>query len=286
MKSIAKFMVACLMALSVSLSAAEPIELVKATVAKYETEEAKVSYIIGTQMAGSLERIPFDVDKEALLAGIKDILEGKTPAFSDQEQQTIMTAFQQSLMAKQQKEQEIQMEKAGWKTKLEKPEMMKFDAGTDYFWVLETSMGTIKAKLMPEVAPMHVTSTIFLTNKGFYNDLIFHRVIKEFMAQGGCPLGTGTGGPGYKYDGEFKDDVKHDKPYLLSMANAGPGTDGSQFFLTFKPTPWLDGKHTIFGEVVEGQKVVDAIEAVQTGAQDRPAEDIKIIKATIVEAKK
>ena len=297
MNLLSRIIVVCLMVVSAGLTAAESATGEKKAV-ELKTEESKVSYIIGTQMAGSLARIPaevFAVDKEALIAGIIDILEGKEPAVPAQEQQALMMAFQQKMMEaqqkeqeKMQKEQEAQMEKAGWKTKLEKPEMMEFDANTDYFWVLETSKGKIKIKLMPEVAPMHVTSTIFLTEKGFYNDLIFHRVIKDFMAQGGCPLGTGTGGPGYKYAGEFKDNVKHDKPYLLSMANAGPGTDGSQFFITFKPTPWLDGKHTIFGEVVEGQKVVDAIEAVETtGAQNStPVEEIKIIKATIEEVKK
>ena len=163
---------------------------------------------------------------------------------------------------------------------------MKFDATKDYFWVLETNKGNIRIKLMPDVAPMHVTSTIFLTNKGFYDGTMFHRVIPGFMAQGGCPLGTGTGGPGYKYEGEIKPNVKHDRPYLLSMANAGPGTDGSQFFITFKPTPWLDGKHTIFGEVVEGQDTVKKLEDAGTPGQGKPKEEMKIIKAKIEEKAK
>ena len=102
---------------------------------------------------------------------------------------------------------------------------------------------------------MHVTNFIYLTRLGFYDGLVFHRVIPSFMAQGGCPLGTGTGGPGYQFDGEFEPE-REARPAggMLSMANAGPGTDGSQFFLTFVPTPWLDGKHTIFGEVVEGRR--------------------------------
>jgi len=172
-----------------------------------------------------------------------------------------------------------------WKLKLTKPEQRQFDAKKDYFWVLETSKGTIKIKLMPDVAPMHVSSTMFLTEKGFYDGTIFHRVIPEFMAQGGDPLGTGTGGPGYKYAAEVSPNVKHDRPYLLSMANAGPGTDGSQFFITFKPTPWLDGKHTIFGEVVEGQDVVKKLEAAgsPTGT---PKEELKIVKAKIEEKAK
>ncbi|RLT35148.1 MAG: peptidylprolyl isomerase [Chloroflexi bacterium] len=157
---------------------------------------------------------------------------------------------------------------------------MEFDAATEYFWELETNVGAITVRLLPAVAPMHVASTIYLTRLGFYDGLKFHRVISEFMAQGGCPLGTGTGGPGYQYAGEFDPSVKHTRPGLLSMANAGPGTDGSQFFLTFVPTPWLDGKHTIFGEVVEGMPVVEALEA--RGSQSgQTTEALSITKATI-----
>ena len=161
------------------------------------------------------------------------------------------------------------MEKLGkgneWKLKLTKPELMKFDPQKDYFWILETNKGNIKIKLMTDVAPMHVTSTIFLTNKGFYDGTLFHRVIPGFMAQGGDPLGTGTGGPGYQYDGEFSPNVKYDRPFLLGMANTGrPTSDGSQFFITVAPTPGLDGKHTIFGEVVEGQDTVKKLEAAGT----------------------
>lgn len=177
---------------------------------------------------------------------------------------------------------ELKTNKVNWKVQLEKPEMMSFEKNKDYFWVLETNKGTIRLKLMPDIAPMHVTSTIFLTNKGFYDGLSFHRVIPGFMAQGGCPLGTGTGDPGYQYEGEFSPKVKHDRPYLLSMANAGPGTDGSQFFITFAATPHLDGKHTIFGSVVEGKNVVKKLEA--TGSSSgRPKEPLIIEKARIEE---
>ncbi|HNS22129.1 MAG TPA: peptidylprolyl isomerase [Sedimentisphaerales bacterium] len=169
--------------------------------------------------------------------------------------------------------------------KLTKPQQRQFDATREYFWVLETNKGNIKIRLMPDVAPMHVTSTMFLTEQGFYNGTTFHRVIPDFMAQGGCPLGTGTGGPGYQYAGEFSPKVKHDRPFLLSMANAGPNTDGSQFFITFAATPWLDGKHTIFGEVVEGQDTVKKLEAVGS-PQGRPKEELKIIKAGIEEKAK
>ena len=140
--------------------------------------------------------------------------------------------------------EEVEQRDPNWKQSLSKPELMSFAAGDQYFWVLDTNIGRIKVRLMPDVAPMHVTSTIYLTELGFYDDTVFHRVIPGFMAQGGDPTGTGRGGPGYKYDGEYSDTVSHDKPGMLSMANAGQGTDGSQFFLTFVPTPFLDGKHT------------------------------------------
>ena len=166
--------------------------------------------------------------------------------------------------------------------KLQKTDQMTFDAEKDYWWVLDTSKGQVKIKLMHDVAPMHVSSTIYLTKEGFFDNLRFHRIIPGFMAQGGCPDGSGTGGPGYEYDGEFDANVKHDRPYLLSMANRGPGTDGSQFFLTFVATPWLDGKHTIFGEVMEGTDVVEQLEKVGSES-GRPSEEVTIIKAAIEE---
>jgi cyclophilin family peptidyl-prolyl cis-trans isomerase len=127
---------------------------------------------------------------------------------------------------------------------------------------------------------MHVSSTIYLTKLGYYDGLAFHRVIQGFMAQGGCPVGRGTGGPGYEYDGEFDANVRHDRPGLLSMANRGPGTDGSQFFLTFVPTPHLDNNHTIFGEIVDGMETLAALESAgsSSGATTTP---LVIEKATI-----
>ena len=178
-------------------------------------------------------------------------------------------------------EKAIDKTRSNWRTSLPKPPKVSFDASKSYFWVLETNHGTVKIKLLPQVAPMHVSSTIYLTRLGFYDGLAFHRVIPGFMAQGGCPLGTGTGSPGYRFDGEFDAKVRHDKPGVLSMANAGPGTDGSQFFLTFKATPHLDGRHTVFGNVVEGQDVLRALE--QRGSPSgRPSEKLEIKKATIV----
>jgi peptidyl-prolyl cis-trans isomerase B (cyclophilin B) len=259
----------------------------------FKTEMDKVSYVIGTQFAANLKAQGVDVNTEMLIRGVRDALAGKPGPFSQQQQMEIMMAWQQKrtekLKTEQAKQDEEAIKKLGegnaWKLKLTKPELMTFDANKDYFWVLQTNKGEIQIKLMPQVAPMHVTSTIFLTNKGFYDGTIFHRVIPGFMAQGGCPLGTGTGGPGYAYAGETKPNVKHDRPYLLSMANAGPNTDGSQFFLTFKATPWLDGKHTIFGEVVAGQDTVKKLEAAGT-EQGKPKEELIITKAKIEEKAK
>ena len=171
--------------------------------------------------------------------------------------------------------------KAGWRTALTKPDtVLAFDPEHTYYARMVTSKGTVLIKLLPQVAPMHVTNFAYLAKLGFYDGLTFHRVITGFMAQGGCPLGTGTGGPGYQFDGEFSSTVKHTKGGMLSMANAGPGTDGSQFFLTFVATPWLDGKHSIFGEVVEGMDTLKALEAA--GSQSgRTSEKLTMDKVTI-----
>lgn len=178
-------------------------------------------------------------------------------------------------------EQKIDKSSTGWKQRLPRPPKQSFDPSKTYKWLLETNQGNIAVELMPQVAPMHVTSTIYLTKLGFYDGVPFHRVIPGFMAQGGDPTGTGSGGPGYKYGGEFDAKVKHDVPGLLSMANAGPNTDGSQFFLTFKETPWLDGKHTIFGKVVEGMGTLKTLESKGT-TSGRPTEKLEITRATIV----
>jgi cyclophilin family peptidyl-prolyl cis-trans isomerase len=167
-----------------------------------------------------------------------------------------------------------------WKERLSKPPRLEFDGGTTYKWTLETNEGPIVVHLLTDTAPMHVSSTIYLTRIGFYDGVIFHRIIPNFMAQGGDPTGTGRGGPGYNYSGEFSSKVKHDKGGLLSMANAGPGTDGSQFFLTFVKTPWLDGKHTIFGEVIAGKKTLEKIEKLGQ-RNGRPRARVEIKKATV-----
>jgi cyclophilin family peptidyl-prolyl cis-trans isomerase len=174
----------------------------------------------------------------------------------------------------------VDKSKPNWRTSLSKPEVAAFDSSHSYFARMQTNKGTILIKLMPEIAPMHVTSFAYLTKLGFYDGLSFHRVITGFMAQGGDPLGTGTGSPGYRFDGEFSSKVTHSKAGRLSMANAGPGTDGSQFFITFVPTAYLDGKHTIFGEVVEGMETLKKIE--QAGSQSgQTSEPIKMEKVTI-----
>ena len=177
-------------------------------------------------------------------------------------------------------EQKIDKTSAQWKTGLSKPPMLTFDSKKEYLWHLKTNKGDITAKLYPKVAPMHVSSTIYLTRLGFYDHVVFHRVIPEFMAQGGDPTGTGRGGPGYMYAGEFDPNVRHSKPGLLSMANRGPDTDGSQFFITFVKTPWLDGNHSIFGEVISGFDTLKAMEKLGSRS-GKTAELLEIVSATI-----
>lgn len=121
---------------------------------------------------------------------------------------------------------------------------------SDVIAVMKTSQGTIRLKLYADQTPVTIASFVNLVERGYYNGLSFHRVIADFMVQGGCPQGTGTGGPGYQFEDECNSELRHDKPGVFSMANAGPGTNGSQFFITHGATPWLDGKHTVFGAVV------------------------------------
>ena len=123
----------------------------------------------------------------------------------------------------------------------------------------DTDKGTIRIELFADKTPKTVANFEKLVGQKFYDGLVFHRVIPDFMVQGGCPQGRGTGGPGYQFEDEFHPELKHDAPGVLSMANAGPNTNGSQFFITHVPTPWLDGKHSVFGKVLEGQDVVDSI---------------------------
>jgi len=177
--------------------------------------------------------------------------------------------------------QNIDKTKSDWKTHLSKPPQLEFSKNKTYIWQLKTTQGDMEIGFLPQESPMHVSSTIYLTNLGFYDDIVFHRVIKGFMAQGGDPIGNGTGGPGYKYDGEYDGKSKHDKEGTLSMANAGQGTDGSQFFLTFKATPHLNGKHTVFGYLVEGLDVLKSIESLGS-RRGKTKEKIKIVSAKIL----
>ena len=152
--------------------------------------------------------------------------------------------------------------------------------------IIKTSKGDIKLNLYNDKVKLTVANFVNLSKRGFYNKLIFHRVIDDFMIQGGCPIGTGTGDPGYKFKDEFRSDLQHDKPGILSMANSGPNTNGSQFFITHISTPWLDKKHTVFGEVSDGesQDVVnsikrdDLIESIEiSGKMDKDAETQKAL---------
>ena len=152
--------------------------------------------------------------------------------------------------------------------------------------VFDTTEGRFKIKLFADKAPNTVKNFTDLaegikTGKPFYDGLIFHRVIPDFMIQGGCPQGTGRAGPGYNFADEFHPSLKHSKPGLLSMANAGPGTNGSQFFVTVAATPWLDNKHTIFGEVVEGYEVPEKISKLPKDSSDRPKKEVRINTVTI-----
>ena len=148
---------------------------------------------------------------------------------------------------------------------------------------IETSKGRIVIELYREEAPRTVENFVKLTKQGFYNGIIFHRVIPGFMIQTGDPTGTGMGGPGYTFEDEFSSALHHDGPGVVSMANAGPNTNGSQFFIILAATPWLDGKHAVFGRVVEGQEVAGEIAAVQRDQQDRPLTDIVMTQVTIAE---
>lgn len=145
----------------------------------------------------------------------------------------------------------------------------------------DTSAGSFKVELFEDKAPVTTKNFVDLAEKGFYNGTIFHRVIAGFMIQGGDPTGTGRGGPGYTIKDEFHQDLKHTTPGLLSMANAGPNTGGSQFFITLAATPWLDNKHAIFGKVIDGLDVVQKIGSTKTGAGDRPASNQTINSITI-----
>jgi peptidyl-prolyl cis-trans isomerase A (cyclophilin A) len=155
------------------------------------------------------------------------------------------------------------------------------DEGT--YAVMQTSMGDMLIELYANRVPNTVRNFVHLATKDFYDGITFHRIIEDFMIQGGDPEGTGRGGPGYRFADEFHQDLRHDSAGVLSMANAGPNTNGSQFFITLVPTPHLDGRHAVFGKVVEGQDTLQDIGKVDTNAQDRPKEPVKIETVDIYE---
>jgi cyclophilin family peptidyl-prolyl cis-trans isomerase len=162
------------------------------------------------------------------------------------------------------------------------PPAMTVDTGKHYTATFKTEKGDFVIELYADKTPRTVNNFIFLAREGFYDGVVFHRVIKDFMAQGGDPTGTGTGGPGYSFADEFHRSLKHDGPGILSMANAGPNTNGSQFFITHVATPWLDGKHTVFGKVIQGMDVVLAIPERDPGRAKAPG--VKILSIEIAES--
>jgi cyclophilin family peptidyl-prolyl cis-trans isomerase len=162
--------------------------------------------------------------------------------------------------------------------KYESPPAMIIDPEKDYSATIQTDLGDIELALEAEKAPRTTNNFVFLAREGFYDGVIFHRVIEGFMAQSGDPTGTGRGGPGYTFKDEFHPDLRHDGPGVLSMANAGPNTNGSQFFITFAATPWLDGKHTVFGRVSEGTDVLLSIPPRDPDHRDAPAVSIQGIE--------
>ena len=161
------------------------------------------------------------------------------------------------------------------------PPTMKIDPKKKYTAILHTELGDITILLFAEKTPKTVNNFVFLAREGFYDGTIFHRVIKNFMVQGGDPTGTGRGGPGYRFADEFDPTLKHNQPGILSMANAGPGTNGSQFFITHVPTPWLDRKHSVFGCVTKGMDVVNSIPERNPEKPEYPG--IQINSITIME---
>jgi cyclophilin family peptidyl-prolyl cis-trans isomerase len=162
------------------------------------------------------------------------------------------------------------------------PPAMGIDPKKKYTARMETDNGVMVIELFADKAPKTVNNFAFLSRQGFYEGVIFHRVIANFMVQGGDPTGRGTGGPGYKFEDEFHPSLKHDKPGILSMANAGPNTNGSQFFITHVPTPWLDGKHSVFGQIIEGMDVLMSIAPRDPMRPEYPG--VKIQKVTIEES--
>jgi cyclophilin family peptidyl-prolyl cis-trans isomerase len=162
------------------------------------------------------------------------------------------------------------------------PPVMEIDPKKEYKATIKTDKGEMVFKLHADKAPKTANNFVFLARQGYYDGTTFHRVINDFMAQGGDPTGTGTGGPGYKFEDEFDPELRHDKRGVLSMANAGPRTNGSQFFITHRPTPHLDNKHSVFGQLIEGEDVLMAIPARDPQQKNAPA--VQLVSVTIQES--
>ena len=160
----------------------------------------------------------------------------------------------------------------------DRPPEMALKPGYEYYAVLVTGKGTVRVRLFAAEAPETVNNFVSLARDGYYDGTTFHRVIKDFMVQGGDPTGSGAGGPGYQIPDEFHPELRHDRPGVLSMANAGPNTGGSQFFITHVATPWLDDRHAVFGEVVDGMDVVNAIEERDPQRAREPGEKIERVE--------
>ena len=239
-------------------------------------------------MQSGLQQLGFGADQADLIQ--KGFVKGAVDSAPDPSLEAKMPAFQEFIQARV---QAAQSEMMAAQAAAQEEAMADF-AEVAAEWgekrnfniVLETTQGDIEIELMPSIAPLAVANFVGHINSGYYNELIFHRVIEGFMVQGGDPLGTGTGGEsiwGKNFPDEFSPDVRFDAEGLLAMANSGPMTNGSQFFITTSKPEWLNDKHTIFGKVIAGYDNVKKIEAVEKGAGDKPVEDQKILKAYVVE---
>lgn len=239
-------------------------------------------------MQSGFEQRGFGADDADLLG--KGFIAGASATEPDPSFEAKMPAFQEFMQARM---EIAQAEMMNAQAEVQKAAMAEFE-DTAAEWkvkenfnvVLETTQGNVTIELMPSIAPLAVANFVGHIESGYYNDLVFHRIIKDFMIQGGDPLGTGTGGEsiwGKNFPDEVSSEVGFDTEGLLAMANSGPMTNGSQFFITTSKPEWLNGKHTIFGKVVEGYDNVKKLEGVETGAQDKPVEEQKIIKAYVAE---
>lgn len=204
--------------------------------------------------------------KLLVMTGIALVLALGLTACAEQETKSTKEGLEESSMAKK-------------KTK-KKAKSKAANKSTNTHVVIETNLGSMTIEMYEQRAPITTANFLKLVDEGYFNGIIFHRIIPGFMVQGGDPTGTGTGGPGYSIEDEFHSELRHTGIGILSMANSGPNTGGSQFFITLGPTPHLDNRHAVFGKVVEGLEVLKAIGSVETGRMDRPAEDVVMKKVS------